>query len=171
MMLRVVLLLSLVAIALSFRVPAGRMGAMALQARRREGMKDESPDLTVQKGPDYVVGVDLPAYLLEMNPIYDMILVERFAAPTKTKSGLFMPTEVEGADQKHVAVVISMPTEYGLESEQGRVQPISEIAPYKVGDRVYIRDPWGIGPLNFEHGPRCFSFHKAEQITGKIVNM
>ena len=61
-----------------------------------------------------------------------------------------------------------MPTDYGLESEQGRVQPVDEIMPYKVGDIVYIRDPWGIGPKNIPYGDRCFSFHKAIQITGKI---
>ena len=45
---------------------------------------------------------------------------------------------------------------------------ISEIAPYKVGDVVYIKDPWGIGPKDQEVGVRCFSFHKAAHITGVI---
>jgi co-chaperonin GroES (HSP10) len=148
-MLRVVLLLSLVAIALSFRAPrltrgtSGISGIRAplqpLQARRREGKKDETPDLQEEKKATYEVGVDVPEYLTTMKPIYDMILVERFSVPTKTQSGLFMPTEVEGADQKHLGVVLAVPADYGLESEQGRIQPIAEIAPYKVGDKVYIR--------------------------------
>ena len=52
-----------------------------------------------------------------------MILVERVSMPEKSSGGLFMP-QVEGKDKKHVGLVLSVPTEYGLESEQGRVQPI-----------------------------------------------
>lgn len=62
-----------------------------------------------------------------------------------------------------------MPSSYGLESEQGRVQPIEEIAPYKIGDIVYIQDPWGIGPKDQLVGERCFSFHKAAHILGLIA--
>jgi len=52
-----------------------------------------------------------------------MVLVERYSAPEKTSSGLWMPV-VEGKDQKHVGVVLSVPTDYGLESEQGKILPI-----------------------------------------------
>ena len=52
-----------------------------------------------------------------------MILVERVNMPEKTGGGLFMP-QVEGKDKKHVGLVLSVPNAYGLESEQGRVQPI-----------------------------------------------
>ena len=52
-----------------------------------------------------------------------MILVERFSAPQKTSSGLWTPV-TEGKDRKHMAYVISVPSSYGLESEQGRLQPI-----------------------------------------------
>ena len=45
---------------------------------------------------------------------------------------------------------------------------MQEIIPYKVGDVVYIRDPWGIGPKDQQYGERCFSFHKAVQITGVV---
>jgi hypothetical protein len=81
--------------------------------------------------------------------------------------GLFLP-KVEGKDQKHVGKVLSVPAGYGLESEGGRVEPIQEIAPYKVGDTIFIRDPWGIGPKQIEVGNRFFSFHKAAQIMGRI---
>ena len=37
--------------------------------------------------------------------------------------GLFIP-RVEGEDKKRVALVLNMPKDYGLESENGRVQPI-----------------------------------------------
>ena len=96
-----------------------------------------------------------------------MILVERIQRPAQTSVGLFIP-KTEGADRKHMGKVLSIPTSYGLESEQGRVQGIDEIMPYKVGDVVFLRDPWGVGPKDQEVGERCFSFHKAEHITGII---
>ena len=68
-------------------------------------------------------GVDIPKEIADQNAIYDMILVERCSAPEQTSGGLFMP-QVEGADKKHVGLVLSVPSSYGLESEQGRIQPI-----------------------------------------------
>jgi hypothetical protein len=68
-------------------------------------------------------GVDIPKEIAQQNAIYDMILVERCSAPSKTAVGLFIP-QVEGSDRKHVGLVLSIPADYGLESEQGRVQPI-----------------------------------------------
>ena len=117
--------------------------------------------------PVFVVGEDVPEEILKQNSIYDMILVERYSQPEKTDFGLFLP-KVEGKDEKHLGRVVSVPTSHGLEGEQGRVAPISEIAPYKVGDVVYIKDSWGIGPKDQEVGARCFSFHKAAHITGLI---
>ena len=96
-----------------------------------------------------------------------MVLVERFSEPKVSSGGLFMPT-VEGKDEKHMAIVLSVPEGYGLESEGGRLQGFDEIAPVKVGDLVYVRYPWGIGPKNMEIGERCFSFHKAAHVTGII---
>lgn len=69
-------------------------------------------------------GVDIPQEIALQNAIYDMILVERCNAPEKTDVGLFIP-QVEGQDKKHLALVLSVPSSYGLESEQGRVQPIA----------------------------------------------
>eukprot|EP01036_Dinobryon_divergens_P028313 gene28313-37244_t len=117
--------------------------------------------------PSYIVGENLPIEVSTDSAIYDMILVERISAPERTSFGLYLP-KVEGKDQKHLGKVISMPVDYGLESEQGRVQPVEEILPFNLGDIVYIRDPWGIGPKNIEVGERCFSFHKAAQVTGVV---
>jgi hypothetical protein len=82
-------------------------------------------------------------------------------------SGLFLP-KTEGKDRKHLAKVVSVPKTYGLESENGYLAPIESIAPYKVGDLVIVKDPWGIGPKDQEIGSRCFSFHKAAHIIGVI---
>ena len=111
--------------------------------------------------------MDVPEEITKLNAIYDMVLVERLSAPKKSEGGLFMPV-IEGKDQKHLGIVLSVPEGYGLESEGGRVQSFDEIAPVKVGDTVYVRDPWGIGPKNIEIGERCFSFHKAAHATGII---
>ncbi len=114
------------------------------------------------------MGDSIPEEISKQSCIYDMILVERMSQPEKTDFGLFLPT-VEGKDQKHLGKVLSIPSSYGLEGENGRLAPIEEVAPFKVGDIVYIRDPWGIGPKDQPIGKRCFSFHKAAQITGVIV--
>jgi co-chaperonin GroES (HSP10) len=121
----------------------------------------------VPAAPTFVVGENIPEEILKQSCIYDMVLVERISQPEKTDFGLFLP-KVEGKDQKHLGKVLSVPSSYGLEGENGRVAPVSEIIPYKVGDIVYVRDPWGIGPLDQEVGPRCFSFHKAAQITAVV---
>ena len=116
----------------------------------------------IEAGP--VPGEDVPEEILNMEPIYDMILVERISRPQQTGGGLFLPT-TEGDDEKRLGVVLRVPSEgYGLESEGGRIQGFDEIAPVKPGDRVYLKDPWGIGPKNIEIGSRCFSFHKANHV-------
>jgi hypothetical protein len=38
-----------------------------------------------------------------------------------------------------IGKVLSKPTSYGLESEQGRLAPFDEICPYNIGDMVFIR--------------------------------
>lgn len=93
---------------------------------------------TKSLAPTFTVGENIPEEVAKLNAIYDMVLVERYSAPEKTVSGLFLP-KVEGKDQKHLGKIISMPTEYGLESEQGRLQSVDEIMPYKLGDTIYIR--------------------------------
>jgi co-chaperonin GroES (HSP10) len=133
-------------------------------ARLKKGAEASS---ITPAAPDFVVGEGIPEDIAKQACIYDMILVERFSQPEKTDFGLFLPT-VEGKDQKHLGKVLSVPSSYGLEGENGRLASIEEIAPYKVGDIVYIRDPWGIGPKDQEVGKRCFSFHKAIQITGVV---
>lgn len=67
-----------------------------------------------------------------------------------------------------MGLVLSMPTSYGLESEQGRVQGVEEIMDFKVGDVVVLKDPWGVGPKDQEVGNRCFSFHKAAHVVGVL---
>lgn len=120
------------------------------------------------KPPEYSVGVDIPPEIAQQSCIYDMILVERLSTPEQTSGGLFLP-KIEGKDQKRLGKVLSVPpSSYGLESEQGRVAGLDEIAPCKVGDIVLLRDPWGVGPKNEEIGPRCFSFHKAVHILAVV---
>jgi co-chaperonin GroES (HSP10) len=142
-----------------------RIHASSSRLDVRERRKRDGSD-NLPTAPEYVVGDDVPEEISRNKAIYDMILVERFSQPERTGGGLFMP-KTEGKDEKHLGKVLSMPT-YGLESEQGRLATPSEIMPYTIGDVVYIRDPWGIGPKDLEIGPRCFSFHKAQQISGVV---
>lgn len=88
--------------------------------------------------PAYQIGEGLPDEISKNKCIYDMILVERYSAPERTSAGLFLPA-VEGKDQKHLGKVLSVPSQHGSESERGRVLPIAQIAPYKVGDTVFVK--------------------------------
>lgn len=160
---RINLFFSFLAFVSSFRSSGGQSGRLSSPLFARLKKSDGLASIV----PVFVVGEDVPEEILKQNSIYDMILVERYSQPEKTDFGLFLP-KVEGKDEKHLGRVVSVPKSHGLEGEQGRVAPISEIAPYKVGDVVYIKDPWGIGPKDQEVGVRCFSFHKAAHITGLI---
>jgi co-chaperonin GroES (HSP10) len=168
MMLKFVIVVGLLSAAVAFNAIKSVRSNLLLNARRRSSEGGVGGEAPASSDKDFEVGVNVPEDLARQAAIYDMILVERFHAPTKTKAGLFLP-KVEGKDEKHIAKIISMPTSHGLESEQGRVQGLEEIAPYKLGDVVFVRDPWGIGPKDQQVGDRCFSFHKAAQITGVIV--
>jgi co-chaperonin GroES (HSP10) len=114
-----------------------------------------------------ITNKDIPAELSRYSAIHDMILVERMSSPEISVGGIILPKKGE-KDQKHVGVVVSVPSDGGLESDSGALQPIEKLAPYKVGDVVYIRDPWGVGPLHIELNSRFFSFHKAAHITGHV---
>ena len=124
-----------------------------LQLNARRKVK-EIPDEVASFTP----GLEIPEEIKNQNAIYDMFLVERLSAPEKTDFGLFLP-KVEGKDKKQIGIVLSVPKGYGLESEQGRVQSIEEICPtVKVGDTVFIRDPWGIGTTFFIDLPQLIYF-------------
>jgi co-chaperonin GroES (HSP10) len=153
-----------VAVAFGPSRPHSGLSTSAVFAR----LKKQNDGNAVPAAPTYTVGENVPEEVLRQQSIYDMVLVERYIQPEKTDFGLFLP-KVEGKDEKHLGKVISIPSDYGLEGEQGRVAPVEEIIPYKVGDVVYIRDPWGVGPKDQEYGARCFSFHKAAQITGVVT--
>lgn len=143
---------------------AARRAARA--AKLVEGVK---PD-----GAKWIVGEDLPPEVTKImdQPIYDMILVERYSAPEETETGIYLPPGPEGKDRRHLGKVLGIPS-YGLESEQGRLQPMNELIScgepaLKVGDVVYLKDDWGIGPKNIEVGERKFSFHKALHVIGIV---
>ena len=134
MELKIALLFCLTIIASAFRLKlAPKLKLCGLNMARRPS----SPSPTKLQ-PTFEVGVDIPEEIAVQKAIYDMILVERFNAPEQTSSGLFLP-KIEGKDRKHLAKVLSVPVGYGLESEQGRVQSLDEIAPIKVGDTVYVK--------------------------------
>jgi co-chaperonin GroES (HSP10) len=162
-MICILVVFSLLATAVSFRCfdnrPRNSLSSLFARVKNIDGLRPVSIP--------FVVGENIPDEILKQKCIYDMILVERFSQPEKTDFGLFLP-KTEGKDAKHLGKVLSVPAAHGLEGEQGRLAPISEIAPYKIGDVVYIKDPWGIGPKDQEVGQRCFSFHKALHITGIV---
>jgi len=152
-------------------------GVAKLRALRREQLwaresrkerQAASAFIDAKAPPKFIVGEDIPEEIKRQSCIYDMVLVERLSAPEQTVTGIYLP-KVEGKDKKQLGKVLSVPGDYGLESEQGRVQPSTEICPgVKPGDVVFLRDAWGIGPKDQEIGERKFSFHKAAHITGLI---
>lgn len=102
------------------------------------GARRQVSDGLASEQQDFVVGENIPDEILKMRALYDMVLVERFNAPDKTPMGLFLP-KIEGKDRKHLGYVLSVPQGHGLESENGLVQPIEKIAPFKRGDTVFIK--------------------------------
>lgn len=110
----------------------------ARERNRRENDATLMINLPAGMEGNFVVGENLPEEVKGKSNIYDMILVERFSQPAKTDVGLFIP-KTEGRDKKLVGKVLEVPASYGLESEQGRIQPLSEIAPIKVGDMVLLQ--------------------------------
>lgn len=117
-----------------------------LKAYDQFSKKPELEDLMrVQAPVDWAVGENVPDEISGHSAIYDMILVERFHDPPTTSFGLFLPT-IEGKDKKRLGKILSIPKDYGLESENGRVQPIQEIAPYQTGDVVLIKVKFSLVP-------------------------
>lgn len=137
-MIAIILFVLLIAASNAYMSPMLRnRGVNSLErlfARRNRGQNTE----VVEEAPSVVYGVDIPDEVAKNSCIYDMVLIERMSAPLKTSAGILLPL-IEGKDQKKVGIVLSKATNYGLESEQGRLQPIEDIAPYNVGDLVYIQ--------------------------------
>lgn len=152
----------------------GESDAAAERAARRAARAAKLEEGLKPEGPKYIVGEDLPPEIVKLmkEPIYDMILVERYSAPESTVTGIYLPPGPEGKDRRHLGQVLGIPS-YGLESEQGRLQAMNELIAcgepaLKVGDVVYLKDDWGIGPKNIEVGERKFSFHKALNVIGIV---
>ena len=38
--------------------------------------------------------------------------------------------------------------------------------PFEEGDYIFLKDPWGVGPLDIPVGDRFFSYVKAERVGG-----
>ena len=141
----------------------GRSRRELRRAERADALSTDAVQAT------HIPGKDIPIEILEMKKcLYDMILVERISAPASTTSGIVLPPGPEGKDRRQIGIVLSIPDRsYGLESEQGRIQKFDEIANVEVGEYIFVKDPWGVGPKNIEIGERKFSFHKAAHITAR----
>ncbi len=117
---------------------------------------------------EFTTNNEIPLEISQHHSLNDMILVERLEQPEKSVSGIYFSKSSEGGDAKLLGRVLSIPVSGVVSAATGHVVPINQLAPYQQGDIVAIKDHWGIGPKSFELGDRCFSFHKAEHIIGKI---
>ncbi|ESO10012.1 hypothetical protein HELRODRAFT_156380 [Helobdella robusta] len=68
-------------------------------------------------------------------PLFDRVLVERFAAETKTKGGLFIPEKSQGKVLDATVVAVGE----GNRTEKGDLIPVN----VKVGDRVILPEYGG----------------------------
>ncbi|RWS23967.1 10 kDa heat shock protein-like protein [Leptotrombidium deliense] len=68
-------------------------------------------------------------------PLFDRVLVERFAAESKTKGGIMIPEKAQGKVQSGTVVAVGP----GARNEKGDLQPIS----VKVGDKVLLPEYGG----------------------------
>ncbi|CAM9895887.1 unnamed protein product [Sphacelaria rigidula] len=92
-----------------------------------------------------------------------MVYVERLPEEQQMTSGLFLPTKEQ--PRMHVCKVVSIGS--GREGESGHVTPNDAL---NVGDLVYVKDPYGIGPRDDEFAGRRFSFVRYTSICGIIPN-
>lgn len=92
-----------------------------------------------------------------------MVYVERLPEAQQMSSGLFLPGKEN--PRMHVCKVVSIGQ--GREGESGTQLENSGIS---VGDLVYVKDPWGIGPKDDEFSNRKFSFVRYQNICAVIPN-
>ena len=69
-----------------------------------------------------------------LTPLFDRIIVERFVAPTKTNSGVFIPETVKKLQNEGTVISVGP----GKRDKNGNYKPLS----LKPGDRVVLAD-WG----------------------------
>lgn len=68
-------------------------------------------------------------------PMFDRVLVERFAAEVKTKSGIMIPEKAQGKIQQATVKAVGI----GGRTEAGQITPMS----VKVGDQVLLPEYGG----------------------------
>lgn len=94
---------------------------------------------------------------------YDMVLVERIQGKPKMDSGLYVPQE--DLPRLHLCRVVSMGS--GREEENGRIAPMPDI---QVGDIVWAKNPWGIGPKDEETTDgKKLSYMRSQDIAAVIT--
>ena len=94
---------------------------------------------------------------------YDMVLVERIQGKPKSDSGLYVPQD--DLPRLHLCRVVSLGN--GREEENGRVAPMPDI---KVGDIVWAKNPWGIGPKDEETTDgKKLSYMRSQDIAAVIT--
>jgi len=116
--------------------------------------------------------------------VYDMCFVERISLEADTlsntggdsenaklESGLFVPTAKDGNEQPPFYLCKILSIGSGREREDGTIDLIDGGTPYpfKEGDEVVIKNPWGIGPKDeISEDGRKFSYVKVLDIAGVV---
>ena len=94
---------------------------------------------------------------------YDMVLVERIQGKPRTASGLYVPQE--DLPKLHLCRVLSLGP--GREEENGFTAPMPHVA---VGDVIWAKNPWGIGPKDEETADgRKISFMRSQDIAAVVT--
>ncbi|CAM9384785.1 unnamed protein product [Chrysoparadoxa australica] len=106
-------------------------------------------------------GLSLPQQASKQVALYDMVYVERLPDEAQTSSGLFIP----GKEQPRMNICKVVSFGEGREGENGHVVDNMGL---NVGDLVYVKDPYGIGPRDEEFGNRKFSFVRYSSIAAVI---
>ena len=84
--------------------------------------------------------IDVDEEVARAEPLHDLLYIERFAPEEKSESGLIWMPVAEDPPM-HLGRVVSLGN--GHVGGSGVVTPMDGV---KVGDVVWLKHPWGIGP-------------------------
>ena len=104
----------------------------------------------------------IPQEISSLQPVNDMILVERVSESARTPSGLHVVRN-ENSDARMLATVLAISPTLAETQEY-------KSAPIHVGDTILLRDMWGVGPKDIEVKSRRFSFHKHSRVVAIVKN-
>lgn len=139
-----------------------KLSAFKMKLLKRNSPRGLRPDDKSCATSSFSSCTELPEAVRGMQPLGDMLLVERIKVEERKASGLLVEyKEGDNDSKRHFAKVLDI-------SPQLKEQPNYD-GVIKVGDVVYVTDPWGIGPKDIiSDDKRQFSIVRASKVIAKV---